>query len=77
MNLSLKEGKIRMDFISTLQKLLGEFYDKLERFQSLVIREAYFKEAPLKIQVAIGMRRTGKTTFLYQKILELIKNGID
>jgi uncharacterized protein len=54
---------------SILQVLLGEFYDKLSRLIDLVPREAQFPAAPNKIKVAIGMRRAGKTYFLYQQIL--------
>ncbi len=61
---------------SMLQILLGEFYDKLQRVKSLVRRDAQFPDAPGKIKVAIGMRRTGKTYFLYQHILELLEKGV-
>ncbi len=60
-----------------LQILLGEFYDKLRHLGELVAREAEFPEAPNKIKVAVGMRRTGKTYFLYQYILKLIKAGVN
>lgn len=63
--------------ISLLQIVLGEFHDKLASLKNLVMREAHFPEAPSKIKVAIGMRRTGKTYFLYQHILKLIQEGID
>lgn len=59
-----------------LQILLGEFYEKLRLLNGMVIRDAEFPDAPGKIKVAIGMRRAGKTYFLYQKILNLIENGI-
>ena len=42
----------------------------------MVDRDAKFPNAPSKIKVAIGMRRTGKTYFLYQYILKMIKEGI-
>ncbi len=60
-----------------LQILLGEFHNKLTLLKGLVPREAAFAEAPNKIKVAIGMRRAGKTYFVYQHILHLIKEGID
>ena len=56
--------------------LLGEFYDKLQHLKGLVMRDAQFPDAPNKIKVAIGMRRAGKTYFVYQHILKLIKQGI-
>lgn len=65
-----------MNESSMLPILLGEFYDKLNQLKNLVIREIQFPVAPNKIKVAIGMRRTGKTYFLYQKIFKLIDEGV-
>lgn len=62
---------------SLLQILLGELRNKLGRLTDLVQRDQQFPKAPNKIKVAIGMRRTGKTYFLYQHILNLIENGTD
>ncbi len=56
---------------------MNEFSDKLTRITDLIPREERFFDAPNKIKVAIGMRRTGKTYFLYQKILLLLKEGIN
>ena len=61
---------------SLLQILLGEFHDKLKRLEDLVIRDIQFPEAPNKIKVAIGMRRAGKTYFIYQNILQLLKDKV-
>jgi predicted AAA+ superfamily ATPase len=66
-----------MNQASLIQILLGEFQDKLIRLQDLVKREARFPKAPGKIKVAIGMRRAGKTYFLYQNILNLLEEGVD
>jgi predicted AAA+ superfamily ATPase len=66
-----------MDMLLTLKILLGEFYQKISSLEGLVRREAIFPEAPNKIKVAIGIRRSGKTYFLYQTILDLFKKGID
>lgn len=60
----------------TLQILFGEFYDKLNLLDDLVVRNVEFPDAPNKIKVAIGIRRAGKTYFAYQQILKLINNGI-
>ncbi len=60
-----------------LQILLGEFYDKLSLLKDLVVREAKFPDAPNKIKVAIGMRRAGKSFFLYQQILKMVQEGVD
>lgn len=60
-----------------LQILLGEFHDKLSSLKNNIItRDTQFPNVPNKIKVAIGMRRTGKTYFLYQNILNLLKEGI-
>lgn len=65
------------EYQTLLQILLGEFYDKIASLKDLVQRNAKFPIAPDKIKVAIGMRRSGKTYFLYQQILDLFKKGID
>ncbi len=62
---------------SMIQVLLGEFRTKLTLLKDLVSRDAEFPNAPSKIKVAIGMRRAGKTYFLYQHILRLIREGTD
>ena len=59
-----------------LQILLGEFQDKLTLLKDIIIRAAQFPDAPNKIKVAIGMRRAGKTYFLYQHILKMLSVGI-
>jgi predicted AAA+ superfamily ATPase len=56
--------------------LLGEFHTKLQKL-TIVPRNVQFPEAPGKIKVAIGMRRTGKTYLVFEKISQLIKNHID
>lgn len=73
--LSLYQGKYAM--IELLEIILGEFYDKLLRLHGMVAREAKFPHAPGKIKVAIGMRRTGKTYFLYQQILKMFEEGVN
>lgn len=60
-----------------LQIILGEFYKKLDLLDGMVMRDAAFPEAPNKIKVAIGMRRVGKTYFLYQHIKKLLADGVD
>jgi len=66
-----------MDEHAILPILLGEFHNKLRRLKGMVPRDARFPEAPHKIKVAIGMRRVGKTYFLYQHILKMLKKGIE
>jgi uncharacterized protein len=66
-----------MNELMLLQILLGEFYEKLKTLQGMVVRDAEFPHAESKIKVAIGVRRSGKTYFLYQHILQLLKEGVD
>lgn len=54
--------------------LLGEFREK--GLPGLIKREARFPGVPGKVRVALGMRRVGKTYFLYQKIGELLDQKI-
>lgn len=66
-----------MNELAMLQILLGEFHNKLNLLKDFVERDLQFPQAPNKIKVAIGMRRTGKTYFLYQQILKLLGDGIN
>lgn len=59
-----------------LKIILGEFYDKLHRINDLITRDAQFPDTPTKIRIAMGMRRAGKTYFLYQHILKLLSEGV-
>ncbi len=65
-----------MNELLMLQILLGEFQDKIQLLKDIVVRDAQFPVAPNKIKVAIGMRRAGKTYFLYQQILNMIADGV-
>jgi uncharacterized protein len=56
-----------------LNTLREEFKSKLKNFNLGTARDFHFAEIPNKIQVAIGVRRSGKTYFLFQKIIELLK----
>ena len=60
-----------------IQILIGEFNEKIRRLSGIVPRQAKFAEAANKIKVAIGMRRAGKTYFVYEHILHLLEEGID
>lgn len=55
-----------------LEILIEEFQDIIETAQESIQRELRFPSAVDMIQVAIGMRRTGKTFFLFQTIRELL-----
>lgn len=56
-----------------LLTLLEEFKDKMKSFGDGVVRDKKFPEIPEKVMVTIGMRRTGKTYFLFQTIHHLLK----
>ncbi len=55
-----------------LQEILEEFQAKITQFNHTVPREIRLPDIINKIKVAIGMRRTGKTYFLLQKIKKLL-----
>jgi len=56
---------------TVLQNLLDEFYDY--DLPHLIRRNINFPMLPRKATVIIGMRRTGKTWFCYQKMQDLIQ----
>ncbi len=60
----------------TLQTLQEEFRENLELTKNSTPRDYKFPEARNMIKVAIGMRRSGKTYFLYQTIRTLISEGL-
>ena len=62
---------------TTLKLLLDEFFQRLAAPGAIVLRDTRFPDAPKKIKVAIGMRRSGKTYFLYYYIQKLLNEGID
>jgi hypothetical protein len=57
-----------------LSQLVDDFQGR--ELPELVERESYFPGIPGKADVAIGMRRTGKTFFCYQKMKELLRSGV-
>lgn len=61
-----------------MKNLYYTLREELERKLKLqaVERRFRFSELPGKVDVAVGMRRTGKTHFLYQKIRELAADAI-
>ena len=59
---------------TTLSRLIDDFQER--QLPALVARDADFPGVPGKADVAIGMRRTGKTFFCYQKIQELLEVGV-
>ena len=61
------------DFLQILQE---EFRTALVDTEKSTPRLYQFPEAPNIIKVAVGMRRSGKTYFLYQTIRKLLSEGI-
>lgn len=57
-----------------LSQLIDDFHER--NLPDLVARNKAFAEVRGKADVVIGMRRSGKTWFCYQKIKELIESGI-
>ncbi len=62
--------------VRLMQTLLSEFSALLARDFNPIRREVAFKSINNKIDVAIGMRRTGKTSFLIQAIRELLAQQV-
>lgn len=61
---------------SILQTLQDEFKETLDLTKNSTHRDYKFPEARNIIKVAIGMRRSGKTYFLYQTIRKLVSEGV-
>lgn len=59
-----------------LTTLLDESFDAIEQARKCVPRTIRFPQTDQMIKVAVGMRRSGKTYALYQKINELLDQGI-
>ena len=62
--------------LDILETLLEEAFDAVQRTQNRVERHLKFPETEHMINVAIGMRRAGKTYFLYQSIDKLLQTGV-
>lgn len=59
-----------------LQTLQEEFHHALKATRNSTPRDCKFPEAKNIIKVAIGMRRSGKTYFLFQTIRNHIDQGV-
>ncbi|MBU2262979.1 MAG: ATP-binding protein [Proteobacteria bacterium] len=59
---------------NVISQLIDDFHER--KLPELVTRTQEFSEVRGKADVVIGMRRSGKTWFCYQKIIELIASGI-
>lgn len=64
-----------MSMQTLLSTLLQEFHERLPMLRTLLPREIHFPNLPNKIKVAIGMRRVGKTSLVYQQIQHLLTEG--
>ncbi len=64
------------DILRIVQTLLEEFRAQISALPTLVPRQYAFPEVHNMIRVAIGMRRSGKTYFLFQTIRQLLTEGI-
>lgn len=62
--------------LSILQTLQEEFRTALTLTEKSTHRDYQFPEAKNIIKVAIGMRRSGKTFFLFQTIRQLLSQGL-
>lgn len=59
---------------NVISQIIDAFHERI--LPDLITRDKSFSEVSGKADVVIGMRRSGKTWFCYQKIKELIKSGI-
>ena len=59
---------------NVISQLIDDFHER--KLPELVTRDKEFPEVKGKADVVIGMRRSGKIWFCYQKIKELIASGI-
>jgi uncharacterized protein len=58
-----------------ISQLIADFHER--KLPDLITRNKKFSEVKGKADVVIGMRRSGKTWFCYQKIKDLIASGIN
>jgi len=63
--------------LELLKLLRHENQLKIKKLSHLIPRQLQVPILPSKIKVVIGMRRTGKTYYLFEKIQKLINSGID
>ncbi|MCP5505972.1 MAG: ATP-binding protein [Chlamydiales bacterium] len=59
-----------------LKTLIEEFRETIKNTEKSTHRDYLFPEADTMIKVAVGMRRSGKTYFLYQTMRALLKKGV-
>lgn len=61
---------------NVIKIFVEEFFERISRFQPGVPREISFPDVPGMINVAVGMRRVGKTYLLLQKAYSLLNSGV-
>jgi predicted AAA+ superfamily ATPase len=59
---------------NVISQLIDDFHER--KLPDPAPRDKQFAEVEGKADVVIGMRRSGKTWFCYQKIIELMASGI-
>jgi uncharacterized protein len=59
-----------------LEQILEEFPRRLAEYSDYIPRDVRFTQIDKKIDVAIGMRRTGKTSLMFQTIRQLLDAGV-
>jgi len=64
----------RIEIEPLLDRLLADFEDR--ELPTLTPRRVELPELPGKADVVVGMRRSGKTYLVYQKIRELLDSGV-
>lgn len=69
----MKKDIILIDLVANL---LDEAFSTLQAAKGNIARVFQFPAAKDMVKVAIGMRRSGKTCFLYQTINELLAGGV-
>lgn len=70
-NLSLMEGRLPLHDV--IEQLVADFHDRI--VPEVTLRRLELAELPGKADVVVGMRRSGKTFFLYQLIRERLASG--
>lgn len=60
---------------SLFEQIIADFHER--DLPDLTFRQAKAPAVPGKINTIIGMRRTGKTYFLYQIIHEILRSGVE
>ena len=60
--------------IPILEQIIADYYDRA--LPKLTRRQTLLPKLSGKVSVIMGMRRSGKTWFMYQEITDLIASGV-